>query len=106
MSIIYKGLLFITLDSSVTAENLHEIIKDLDEMEYLKLFGTHGVEFQVIHDYDAESREANIDDYVKRYPLLSWKNLISGLREIGHPELAEKVRFKYVQSKCAINFEV
>lgn len=72
-------------------------------MEYgSKLLQTFGVEFHVIHDYDVERRVADLDDYVKRYPLKSWKNLVSGLKEIGHPEIAEKVRVKYMQGKCAI----
>ena len=72
-------------------------MKDLGEGVDLKLFEACGVEIQYTYDFQKEKeREAAIHNYVTWFPLRSWNNLISGLREVGQHELAEKVRSKYM----------
>ena len=104
-SVLYCADMICTLilctDSSLTSENVFEVVKDLDVSHFAsdgiyRLFKACGVVIQYIDDSQREKeREAMIKNYVTWHPLRSWKNLISGLREVGEHELAESVSSKY-----------
>lgn len=66
----------------------------------MKLFETCGVVIRNFHESEAEQREELMDNYVKRYPLRSWNNLVHSLSAIGCQELAENVTLKYIQGEC------
>ena len=105
-SVLYCADMICTLilctDPSLTSENIFEVVKDLDVSLFAardgvyRLFKACGVVIKYTGDFQREKeREAMIKNYVTWHPLRSWKNLISGLREVGQHELAESVSSKY-----------
>ena len=93
--------LILCTDPSLSSENIFEIVKDMDVSLFATdgvygLFKACGVVIKYTDDSQREKeREAWIKNYVTWHPLRSWKNLISGLREVGQHELAESVSSKY-----------
>ena len=85
-----------TIDPSITAQNLREVVKDYGEDFNYRLFEACGLEFTYFFSFDEEAIEAAIYNYVTWFPFRSWKNLMSGLQEVGQHELAERVGSKYL----------
>ena len=90
-------------DPTLTTDNLMEVVKEVEHRwedlgrklglrtpRYsLKLIGVHGEEILGMADV--------VDEYVRRYPTPSWKEVTTALQEMKLDKLADEVTTKYVR---------
>ena len=78
-------------DPTLTSDNLIEVMKDAKH-RWLDLASTLEVWKDGMH-----GMEDVADEYVRRYPTPSWKNVALALQEMKLPKLADEVTTKYVR---------
>ena len=78
-------------DPTLTSDNFIEVMKD-DRHCWEDLALHLGVLKSAMH-----GMEDVVDDYVRRYPALSWKNVALALQEMKLSKLADEVTTKYVR---------
>ena len=78
-------------DPTLTSDNLIEVMKD-ERHRWNDL----AVELEVSRD-GMHGMEDVVDEYVRRYPTPSWKNVALALQEMKLPKLADEVTTKYVR---------
>ena len=78
-------------DPSLTSDNLIEVMKD-ERHRWKDLARKLDVLKSAMH-----GMEDVVDEYVRRYPTPSWKNVALALQEMKLPMLADEVTTKYVR---------
>ena len=80
-------------DPTLTSDNLIEVMKDAKH-RWRDLAGELGMWKP---QAGMHGMEDVVDEYVRRYPIPSWKNVALALQEMKLPKLADEVTTKYVR---------
>ena len=89
--IIFPVLSPLLADPTLTSDNLIEVMKD-KKHHWKDLAHKLGVFKLSMH-----GMEDVVDEYARRYPTPSWKNVVLALQEMKLPKLADEVTTKYVR---------
>ena len=80
-------------DPTLTTDNLMEVVKEVED--YWKDLGRKlGLNVNMI---GVHGMAGVVDEYVRRYPTPSWKQVATALQEMKLDKLADEVTTKYVR---------
>ena len=83
-------------DPTLTADNLMEVVKELDDRHSNDLSNLLGVR-QRLRDLFRDPKELLAESYVTQYPMPSWIHVAGVLQGMGLHKQADEVTTKYVK---------
>ena len=94
--VIYLVLSSHLADPILTTDNLIEVIKE-EKHRWKDLASELGLSTLGLLKLSIHGMEDVVDDYVRRYPTPSWKQVALALQEMELHKLADEVTTKYVR---------